>query len=632
MKSVPPNLNSARWQKWEVPLAIALLAGLVVIAYLPALHAGFIWDDDYYVTHNPLLTASDGWRNIWLSAERQSQFFPLVFSTLRLEHDLWGLNPLGYHLVNVLFHAADAVLVWILLKRMTIPGSWIAAALFAVHPVQVESVAWISELKNTQSTFFYLLTLLAWINFLHGETSSRWKYYLFALLLYVLALLSKTTACTLPAALLLIPWIQGGRIGLGRVLQIAPFFLLGIAAGAVSIWWEWHLGNYHENVGQNLTALQRIMIATHALWFYAAKLLVPFHLTFSYSRWQPNIQKPLNYLWIAACLFLALALWQWRERIGRRPTGAIIFFVAALSPLLGFIPLYTFQYSYVADHYQYVACIGLFALAAAGLNKIPRPFIVVVLFILATLTWKQAQVYHDQRTLWQDTLAKNPESWMANNNLGTLLKDQGDPGKAIDYYNSAIRLKPDFAPAHYNLGIVLFKTGKTNESIDQFREAIRLNPSDARGFYNYAIALNRTGHRDQAILQGEKAVSLDPDYIDARLYLAIMLSTDGQLEDAISEFQESVRLAPGNAEIHNDLGAALRAAGRLAEAAPQFRQAIQLNPADALARDNLGRLLLDEGKLDDAISQFEESLRLNPDQEDAKAGLAMALAQKNKAK
>jgi protein O-mannosyl-transferase len=632
MKPFPPNLNSARWQRWEMPLAIALLAGLVAIAYWPALHAGFIWDDDYYVTKNPLLTESNGWRNIWFSPERQSQFFPLVFSTLRLEHDLWGLKPLGYHLFNILFHAADAVLVWLLLKRLAIPGSWLAAALFALHPVQVESVAWISELKNTQSTFFYLMTLLVWINFLHVETSNRWKYYLLAFLLYVLALLSKTTACTLPAALLLIPWIQGERIGWTRFIQIVPFFLLSIAAGAVSIWWEWHLGNYHENVGQNLTALQRTLIATHAFWFYAGKLLVPFHLTFSYPRWEPNIQEPINYVWLAACLVLALALWRWRDRVGRLPIGAVIFFVAALSPLLGFIPLYTFRYTYVADHYQYVASIGLLALAAAGLQKLPRLFSVIVMLALATLTWKQAHVYHDQKSLWEDTFAKNPNSWMAENNLGTVLKDQGEFSKAIECYNKAIVLKPDFAPAHYNLGIVLFKSHQTNEAMDQFREAIRLDTSDARGFYNYAMALNRTGQRDQAILQGEKAVSLDPDYIDAHMYLAIMLSADGRLEDAISQFQQAARLDPANAEIHNDLGAVLRAAGRLDEAAPQFQQAIQLNPTDSLARDNLGRLLLDEGKIDEAIGQFEESLRLNPYQEDAKAGLAVALAQKDKAK
>jgi tetratricopeptide (TPR) repeat protein len=578
-------------QEWKAPLLIALLAGLLVLIYWPAISGGFIWDDDVYVTNNPLLTSTQGWRDIWFSAERQSQFFPLVFTTLRFEHALWGLSPFGYHLVNVLLHAANAVLVWLVLGRMAVPGAWIAAALFAFHPVQAESVAWVTELKNTQSTLFYLLAVLMWMNFLRDGPSTRWKYYSFTILFYILALLSKTTACTLPAALLLVPWIQGDRIGWRRIVQVVPFLVLGIAAGLVSIWWERHLGNYQQDVGQGLSLVQRALVAAHALWFYAGKLVFPVNLTFSYPHWQVDAGNPLNYIWLAGCLAVGVALWFWRKALGRRVIGAVIFFVAALSPLLGFIPLYTFKYSYVADHYQYVASIGLLALAAAGLQRIPRVFSVILLLTLGVLTWKQAHIYQDQTTLWKDTLAKNPTSWMADDNLGTILRGEGDFGKAIDYYRRAISLNPNFAQAHYNLGIVLFKTGDSGEAMDEFQKAIQLDSQDALAFYNYATALDQSGQTDEAVEQYQAAIRLKPGLIDARINLGILFGRLGKLDEAIAQFQEAVRSDPDNAGAHNNLGAILRAKGRLDDAIDQFQNALRINPDFVLARTNLNAAL-----------------------------------------
>lgn len=578
-------------QKWKAPLLIGLLAGLLVVIYWPAICGGFIWDDDVYVTNNPLLTSPHGWQDIWFSAEDQSQFFPLVFTTLRLEHLVWGLNPFGYHLVNVLLHAANAVLVWLVLRRMAIPGAWIAAALFAFHPVQAESVAWVTELKNTQSTLFYLLAVFMWINYLRDEPSSRWKYYSLTIAFYIFALLSKTTACTMPAALLMIPWMQGERIGWRRIRQVIPFLVLGIAAGALSIWWEQHLGNYRQDVGQALTVVQRVLIAALALWFYAGKLIFPVNLTFSYPHWQVNAGDAVNYIWLAGCLAVAFALWFWRQALGRRVIGAVIFFVATLSPLLGFIPLYTFKYSYVADHYQYMACIGLLALAAAGLQQIPRIFSIIVIAVLGILTWKQAHIYRDQMTLWKDTLAKNPTSWMADDNLGTIFRGEGDFGEAIDEYRKAIRLNPDFAQAHYNLGIVLFKTGDASEAMEEFEKAIQLDPRDPLAFYNYGTALDQSGQAEKAVIAYGEALRLKPDLTSARINLGILFSRIGKLGESMVQFQVAVRLDPGNVEAHNNLGVVLRARGRLDDAIEQFQEALRLNPDFALARTNLNDAL-----------------------------------------
>src|SRR5213083_494673 len=201
-----------------------LLVVTAILAYQPAWHGGFIWDDDAYITNNELLTAPDGLRRIWFSLDSPSQYFPLVYSTFRIEHALWGLNPTGYHWVNLLLHAANALLVWRVLARLNVPGAWLAAAIFALHPVQVESVAWITERKNVLMGFFFLLTLLAWTAFVDERTKRPWRFYGLALILYVLALSAKTTACTLPAALLLILWLQKKSINWERILQIAPFF------------------------------------------------------------------------------------------------------------------------------------------------------------------------------------------------------------------------------------------------------------------------------------------------------------------------------------------------------------------------------------------------------------------------
>lgn len=340
------------------------LGGLFIIlatlaAYRPVFSAGFIWDDDAYVTENSLLSAPDGLSRIWFSAHSQSQYFPLVFTTFRLEYALWGLNPVGYHIVNVCLHIVNALLAWALLKRLSLPGAWLAAAIFALHPVQVETVAWITELKNTESALFYLLALFAWLHFCAGK--GRW-FYALALALHALALFAKTTACTLPAVLLLVLWLKHEPMNWRRVFQTLPFLLLGFGMGLLSVWWEGHLGNYQPKYHLLGGPLDRLLIATHALWFYAGKIFWPAALTFSYPRWEINAGDWRQYVWLAGCLAVAAWLWCARRKLGRGAAAALIFFAVVLSPMLGFIPLYTFYFSYVADHYQYLACLGLIAL------------------------------------------------------------------------------------------------------------------------------------------------------------------------------------------------------------------------------------------------------------------------------
>ncbi len=424
----------------------------------PALNAGFIWDDDDYVTENPLLHAPDGFERIWLSTDAPSQYFPLVYTAFRIEYGLWGLDPFGYHLINVLLHAANALLLWLLLRRLEIAGAWFAAAVFALHPVHVESVAWITERKNVMSLFFSLLSLLAWMRFVEPRGKPAWRFFGLSLIWYALALSSKVTACTLPAAQVLLLWLRGHSIDRRRIAQVVPFVVLGVAMGLVITYWErYHIGTVGERF--TIAPIESFLVATRATWFYLGKLLWPTQLAFSYPKFAIDPSDPLQYIWALAGAILLVALWSWRHAIGKAPLVAAIFFVATLSPLLGFIPLFTFWYTYVADHYQYMASIGPIALLSAGATQLLRNHTslgkvslgsaaALVLAVLGFLVWNQSRVYESEETLWRDTIAKNPTSWMAQTNLGRYMLREERFEEAVEAYGRVFAIKPDAYRAH----------------------------------------------------------------------------------------------------------------------------------------------------------------------------------------
>jgi tetratricopeptide (TPR) repeat protein len=583
-----------------VLLGGALIFLSVLIAYWPALRGGFIWDDDAYVTTNPLLTAPDGLRQIWFSAHRQSQYFPLVYTTLRLERALWGVNPFGYHVVNVLLHGANALLVLALLRRLAVPGAWLASALFALHPVQVETVAWVTELKNTESTLFYLLALLAWMRFTDETMVHRWRFYGLAILLHAAALFSKTTACTLPAVMILTLWLQGRRPRWRWLAQTAPFVVMGLAMGLVSIWWERHMGNYGKEYGLGFNAIERLLIATHGLWFYLGKLVWPVHLTFSYPRWNLNIHDFRQYGWGIGFLAVAALSWWRRQVVGRGTLAAFLFFVVVLAPMLGFIPLFTFYYTFVADHYQYLACLGPLAFMAAAMTRlatrcrapVPAQFACCLLLLwgLGALTWHQAGAYRDIETLWRDTIGKNPRSWLAHNNLGLLLAAQGRNTEAEAEYNEVLRLKPDSWTAHNDLGTLLSAEGRKAEAEAQLNEALRLKPDDPDVQYNLANLLATTGRIREAIPHYEQALQLKPDDGDMHNNLGVAFYSIHEADPAVLQFREAIRCKPESANFHCNLGNAFLAQHRLNEATREYMRALELNPDYAEPRARLRSL------------------------------------------
>ena len=552
-------------------LAAAALLALVVLAYLPALHAGYIWDDDSYVTDNPLLTAPDGLRRIWFSAHTQSQYFPLVYTTFRLERELWGLNPFGFHLFNVCLHALNALLVWRLLRLLTVPGAWLAAAIFAVHPVQVESVAWVTELKNLESLFFYLLAVLAWLKFTDQAAVHRWWFYAMALVACLLALFAKTTACTLPAALLLVSWLRKEPFTWRRGALVLPFAAAGLAMGLLSMWWERHLGNYGAEVVSSLNLLQRSLLAGHAVWFYAGKLLLPVGLCFSYPKWTIDPRSPLQYAGLAAALAAAVLLWRKRKTW---PPGALagpIFFVAALSPMIGFIPNYTWLFSFVADHYQYPATIGLIACftGLACSSKVVKSWApaaraacaAMLLLVLGGLTWRQAAIYHDAGTLWRDTLEKNPASWLAQNNLGGLLASEGQYADALPLLREAVSLNPRYADALNNLGLTQAHLGNLDDAALQYRAALQLDPGLFGTWMNLGNVLERGGKVADALECFSRAAALNPTQAEPLRREANDLLALKRFAEAAAVCRQALQLAPDDDALRYDLGVALKAQG-----------------------------------------------------------------------
>ncbi len=585
----------------RVLIFAVVLTAVTILAYRPAWHGGFLWDDDDYIIKNELLTAPDGWQRIWFSLDSPSQYFPFTYSTFRIEHALWGLNTTGYHWVNLLLHVGSALLVWAVLARLRVPGAWLAAAIFALHPVQVESVAWITERKNVLMGFFFLLTLLAWIVFVDERTRRPWLFYCLALVCYVLALSAKATACTLPAALFLILWLQKKPITMRRVIQILPFVVLGIGMGLLAVWWE----RYHQGTNRGLftflSPIERILLSSRAIWFYLSKIFWPSNLTFIYPRWNISPANLIDYIWLVAGIAACVVIYFLRRYVGRGVEGAAAFFVATLSPVLGFVMLFTFRYTFVADHYQYLACIGPIALASAGIVNLSDKFaqyrgviVSVALLVVAslgTLTWRQAATYTDIETLWRTTLARNPECWMAQTNLGLVLLQKGEIDDGIVHYRSALQMQPDSWDAEYNLGTALLGKGQVDEAILHCEKAVAMRPTDPDAQVSLGDALFQKGRIDEAMAHYQKAITVHPDHFLARYSLGHALLEKGELDNAIQVCRSALLLRPWDADCQTTLAIALEEKGNPAEAIQHYQKALEFAPQSISTLTNLAWLL-----------------------------------------
>ncbi len=576
---------------------LLLLAVATVLAYAQVRHAGFVWDDDAHVTR-PALQSLRGLGRIWAEPGATQQYYPVLHSAFWLEGHLWGYSTSAYHLTNVLLHAAVACLLYRALRRLTVPGALLGALAFALHPVCVESVAWISEQKNTLSALLYLAAALAYFRF---DEARRRRSYALATALFGLALLTKSVTATLPAALLVVAWWRRGQIsGRRDVLPLLPWFALGAAAGAATAWIE------RTRVGAEgalfaLSGTGRVLVAGRALWFYLGKLLWPADLVFIYPRWAVAPPKAWQLLFPLAALATLAGLFALRRRT-RGPLVAALLFTGTLFPALGFFNVYPFRFSYVADHFQYLAAAMLLPAMAAGITlaagRLPgaaRAMVGTAAFgavaVLGVLTWRQTAMYSDLGTLWQTTIARNPGCWMAYNNLGVALMADGQTDEAIAHYRRAEELEPGFAGVHSNLGVALLRAGRIDEAIGELERAQQIGPGDVETHNNLGMALRRAGRLTEAIDQYGRALTVQPADFGANFNLGNALLQAGQTGEAIAHYRKALEASPESADAHNNLGNALRRDGKLDEAIAQYRQALALDPAHARAQAGLAAAL-----------------------------------------
>ena len=637
---------------WPSGWICAAIFALVVLAYLPALSGGFIWDDHSHVTRTDLRSLPGLFR-IWFEFGATQQYYPVLHSAFWVEHILWGDSPLGYHLLNVLLHATAACLFGTLLRRLfdgaARPSTelspspslgrtggaldtgtaaagherrryagveWLAALLFALHPVCVESVAWISEQKNTLSLVLYLCAALAYLRF---DGQRRGAHFALASGLFLLALLTKTVTASLPAALLVVFWWQRGRLDWRRdVLPLLPWFALGAASGLVTAHFERVLIGA-QGADFDLSVVQRCLLAGRVIWFYLGKLAWPAELVFIYPRWTVDASAPWQWLFPLGAVALLVALVWWQRR-SRAPLAAALLFGGSLFPVLGFVNVYPFVFSYVADHFQYLASLAVFALAAAGLQRILSRLPVMfrqaalgaLLAVLGILTWTQCEMYRDATTLYETTLRQNPACWMAHNNLANILTLAGRPGEAVPHLEAVLRLRPDNAAAHSNLGDCLTRLGRAAEAVPHLEKALQLQPDYAVAHSNLGNALLELNRLDEAMAHYQQSIRLDPEYANAECNFGIALAQAGRPVEAIPHFERSVQLDPTYADAELNWAVALVVTNRFPEAAPHFERAIELRPDSVDYRSTYGGALVRAGRMEAALTQFESVLQLDP--------------------
>jgi protein O-mannosyl-transferase len=618
-----------------VALALCIILVTVFIIYTPSIHGGMLWDDDANLT-KPQLREVDGLYRIWFepaATAKDAQYYPLVHTMFWLEHKLWGDRYAGYHLANVLWHSISVVLVYFIVRKLQIPGALLAAAIFAVHPVMVESVAWMTEQKNTLSTVFYLGAMLSYLDF---DASRRRSRYLLAVGLFVLALLSKSVTVTMPFALLVIFWWKRGTLSWRRdVFPLVPFFATAVAAGLMTIWVEWKLVGA-EKEPLELTFLERFLLAGRDIWFYLGKLVWPTKLSFIYTRWNIDSSQWWQWTFSVAAIGTTIALWTIRK-LWRGPLAAWLYFCGTLVPVLGFLDVYMFRFSFVADHLQYLASLGIIVLLSAGIaiaiqsaSQYMRWVGITVcatsVGALGVLSWRQAHNYADLVNLYEATLELNPTSWRVHNNLGFELANRGLTQKAAEHYQAALRIKPNYTGAYNNLGLLLNNAGQYNEAIEQLRAALRIDPNYAEAHNNLGNSFTGTNRRQDAISEYREAVRLEPDFFEARYNLGLALMQMQHFPEAIQQFTHATQLQPDDPDGHNSLGSALDGSGRLSEAIDEYREAMKLNPNYGIAQFNLGDALMRSGRDAEAIGHLECAVRLKPDFLEGYVDLSQAFA------
>ena len=599
-------------------LAFLVLGLLAVVPYLPAmLWGGFVWDDGIIPKADPVRDVSGLWQ-IWFSPgaiENEAHYWPLVYTTFWLEHKLWGFDPTGYHIVNVLLHLANTLLLWHLLRRLAVPGAWVVAAVFAVHPLHVDSVAWVIERKDVLSGLFYLAAVLTYMRFVEQPNPRR---YACSLALYAAGLLSKSIVVTLPVALLIWHWWKQGRVLSADLLRLVPFCVVGlvITVGDLSF------SRSVEPMSLGYSLAERTLIAACALWFYVGKLLWPTNLAVVYPLWDIRVADPLAWGYLLAAVALAVALWYFRSQLGRGPLAWALFFAITLSPVLGFVDYGYMQFAFVADRFQYLAGIGVMAVvigaATYGVGRLPSLWqkgalgvAAVALVALGMLTWRQASIYQDNETFYRHIIALNPQARDIHHSLGSVLYKQERYEEALAATRVALEQRPNFAKTRANLGLILTELGHLEEAETHLRRAIALNPQVKNGHLNLGKTLIKQGRYEEGIDATRIALEHDPESFQAHANLGACLAALRRFEEAETHLRRAITLNPQAKRANFNLGVILHEQGRYEEALAPARAAAEQRPDYFQAHAKLGSILIELGRFEEAEQPLRRALVLN---------------------
>ena len=589
------QLAQASWRRpaWGVPGLVLLAMG----SYLPAmLWGGFVWDDGQFILDEPALRDWAGLARIWFAPSElhETHFRPLTYTTFWLEYALWGYDPRGYHVVNVVLHGANGVLLWRILARLGVPGAWLIAAVFAVHPLHVESVAWAIERKDVLSHLFYLACVLVWLPFLEDSPSGAGadhagRRYGLVLALFAAGLLAKNMVVTLPAVLVVLHWWRHGRVDKQAALLLAPLFAVAFAFIALDMWTV----EKATPLDFGFSFVERTLMAALAVWLYVGQLVWPADLPVIYPRWDVDGGDATAWLALAAAVALVAALWFLRRRVGRGPLAGALVYAVMLSPTLGYVDHTYMLFSFVADRYQYLACVGvvgvLIGAAVSVVARWPVPWrmtasgmAAAILLLLGALTWQQSRIYSDQLTFFEHVTEHNPQAAGAYLNLAQALIDEGRLEDAVQAATIAVEQRPESYDAHINLAIALGELQRYDESERHLRRAVEIAPSKSEPHANLAVLLSRRNELDEAEQHLRRAIELTPGDLDVLRNLAKLLTLQGQpeqLQEAITLYDQLAVRDAADFDVHNARGAILAQLMRHGEALAAWQQALNAGPS-----------------------------------------------------
>ena len=656
----PPHWASlAMWERQPALLGIALCA-MIAVSYFPALLGGFVWDDIVYVVEEPAVHAWSGLWNIWFSPadiEEEGHYWPITYTTFWLEHKLWGLAPVGFHLVNVLLYMVNVLLLWALLRRLAVPGAWAVAAVFAVHPMHVESVAWIMGRKDLLSGLFSMAAALCWIRSMEGagggwpdsrdppvrgrylsSRSSSWRWpldlipaprpglYLAALGLFAAAMLSKLVAVTLPVAFAICIWWKRGRVTWLDVSRIAPFFLVALFIAVADL--SYYASRQQTDLDYGFA--ERALIAARALWFYVGKLVWPTDLAVVYPMWDIDAVDPLAWSYLVAAVAAAALLWYGRHRLGRGPVAGALFFAVTLSPVLGFVYYNYMLYAFVADRYAYLAGIGVISIvigaAVHGAGKLPNLLkvgatgvFVALLAIFGRLTWEQAGIYRDEISFYTHIVSLNPEARFVQRNLAKALNDAGRPAEALAASRIAVEQAPGSVRSHNTHGAVLLALNRCDEAEESFRRVLELNSGYKHALNNLAKTRWCQGRFVESIAWHRKALDVDAEYAAAHLGLGRTLFRLGRYKQAEESLAKAVSLRPNTLSISafQLLADVLHEQQRYEEAIERYRGVLEMDSEYVPAHAGMGYALFRLKRYEEAVESLARSVSLQPESPEA---------------